>query len=105
VELIWDKHYRNAKLPSSSTPKGSFWWRDALKLLDKYKGLASVSIANGQTCLLWDDLWNGQVSKIKFPELYSFAKNKSINLNTTQNAPVLHDFFNLPVSVEAYARL
>lgn len=38
VELIWDKHYRNGKLPSSKKPKGSFWWRDILKLLDKFKG-------------------------------------------------------------------
>lgn len=59
VELIWDKHYRNGKLPNTLVPKGSFWWRDALKLLDKYKGLASVVVSNGETCLLWEDLWNG----------------------------------------------
>jgi len=37
VELVWDKHYRNGRLSSSTVPKGSFWWRDALKLLDKYR--------------------------------------------------------------------
>jgi len=26
VELIWDKHYRNGNLPSSTALKGSFWW-------------------------------------------------------------------------------
>jgi hypothetical protein len=102
VELIWNKHYRNGKLPSSSIPKGSFWWRDALKLLEKFKGLASVSVANGQTCLLWDDLWNGQVRKLQFPELYSLAKNKGISLSKAHNTPDTHDLFNLPVSVEAY---
>jgi len=78
VELIWDKHYRNGRLPSSNVPKGSFLWRDVLKLLDKFKGMASVMISDGQSCLLWDDLWNGHVRKLQFPELYSFAK-KQIN--------------------------
>ena len=36
VELMWNKYYRNGKLPSLNKPKGSFWWRDVLKLLDKY---------------------------------------------------------------------
>jgi hypothetical protein len=76
VELIWDKHYRNGKLPSITVPKGSFWWRDTLKLLDKYKGLASVTIFSGQTCLFWDDLWHGEVRKLTFPELQSFAKKQ-----------------------------
>lgn len=26
VKLIWEKHYRNDKLPNSVVPKGSFWW-------------------------------------------------------------------------------
>jgi len=58
-------------------PKGSFWWRDVLKLLDKYKSMASVIISDEKSCLLWEDLWNGQVRKFQFPELHSFAKNKS----------------------------
>jgi hypothetical protein len=52
VNLIWDKHYRNDKLPNSAAPKGSFWWNDILKLLDKYKGMASVIISDGRSCLL-----------------------------------------------------
>lgn len=105
VQLIWDKHYKNGKLPNSSIPKGSFWWRDALKLLDKYKGMASVTIASGQSCLLWDDLWNGQVRKLQFPQLYSFAENKTISLSKTQNTTAFHDLFSLPVSVEAFTQM
>ena len=51
-------------------------WRDALKLLGKYKGLASVSVANGKTCLLWDDLWNGQVRKLKYQSCIPSQKTK-----------------------------
>jgi len=95
VELVWDKHYKNGRLPSSTVPKGSFWWRDALKLLDKYKGMASVIISNGQTCFLWNDMWNGQVRKLQYPELYSCAKNKSISLNKAHGTAALHDLFSL----------
>src|SRR6185312_7319260 len=54
VQLIWDKHYQNGKLPSH-IKKGSFWWRDTLKLLDKYKGMAICNIQDGSTCLFWTD--------------------------------------------------
>jgi len=43
--------------------KSSFWWRDILKLLGKYKGMAQVNISNGTTCLLWNDLWEGELGK------------------------------------------
>ena len=48
VHLIWEKHYQNDKLPST-IKKGSFWWKDNLKLLDKFKGLASVNLSDGRT--------------------------------------------------------
>ena len=42
----------------------SFWWRYVLKLLEKYKGMASVLISDGKSCLLWEDLWNGLSQKV-----------------------------------------
>jgi hypothetical protein len=66
-------------LPRQQT-KGSFWWRDIVKLLDKFKGIAKVVAQNGATILLWHDLWNDNVPKLLFPELYSFAKNPLITL-------------------------
>lgn len=66
VNLILDKHYKNERLPNTATPKGSLWWRDVLKLLEKYKGMASVLVSDGKTCLFWDDLWNGQVRRLQY---------------------------------------
>ena len=43
VNLVWEKHYRNGKLPSH-IKKDSFWWRDNLKHLDSFKGMAMVNI-------------------------------------------------------------
>jgi hypothetical protein len=50
VSLIWEKHYTNGKLPSH-TKKGSFWWRDILKLIDCFKAFTSIQIQNGESCL------------------------------------------------------
>ena len=52
--LVWEKYYKNGRLPNH-IKRGSFWWRDILKLLDKFKDIASVSVADGSTCLLWED--------------------------------------------------
>jgi len=38
VQLIWEKHYSRDKLPNH-TRKGSFWWKDTLKLLPLFKAL------------------------------------------------------------------
>ena len=75
VQLIWDKHYGNGRLPSQ-IKKGSFWWRDNLKLLDAFKEMAMVNIQNGSTCLFWFDLWGGQVQNQTYLELFSFAKTR-----------------------------
>jgi hypothetical protein len=37
-DLPWEQYYGSGKLPGNSK-KGSFWWRDVLKLLDKFKGM------------------------------------------------------------------
>lgn len=60
VHLVWERHYRNGKLPSS-TKKGSFWWHDILGLLDTFKGMSSPVISSGSTCRLWYDLWYGAI--------------------------------------------
>lgn len=59
VSTIWEKHYKNGKLPGQ-VKKGSFWWRDVLKLLSKFKDMAVIQIKNGQTCLFWKDKWVNQ---------------------------------------------
>lgn len=49
VSLIWEKYYDSGRLPGE-VKKGSIWWRDVLKLLDKYKGMAKVEINSGKSC-------------------------------------------------------
>jgi hypothetical protein len=48
VSLIWESYYDSDNLPTQAM-KGSFWWRDILKLLDKFEGIAKVNINNGKS--------------------------------------------------------
>lgn len=68
VQLVWEKHYRNGRLPNH-IKRGSFRWRDVLKLLDKFKGMAAVQLEDGKTCYVWTDLWEGKVPSQAYPEL------------------------------------
>lgn len=97
VSLVWEKYYSSGKLPGNSK-KGSFWWRDIVKLLDKYKGMAKVEIKNGSSCFLWDDLWGNEILCQKFPELHFFAKNKQIVFAKGHAQIPLHSLFHLPLS-------
>lgn len=51
VSLVWEKHYSNGKLPNSIR-KGSFWWRDILKLT-----FSTIQVQDGITCFFWTDNW------------------------------------------------
>jgi hypothetical protein len=84
--------------------KGSFWWRDILKLLDKFKGLASVQIKDGASCLFWEDCWDGQPLRLSLPELYSFAKKPIISCKRAFTMDPPSGFFNLPLLVQAFTQ-
>lgn len=47
VSSIWEKHYSNGKLPYHIR-KGSFWWRDILKLLHCFKSFSTVTVKSGK---------------------------------------------------------
>lgn len=79
VKLVWEKHYRNGKLPSHIR-NGSFWWRDNLKLLSDFKYFAKPQIQNGESSLFWHDSWANQPLADAVPELFSFAINKLITV-------------------------
>lgn len=104
VSLVWEKYYGSGKLPRSGR-KGSFWWRDIVKLLCKFKGMARVQIGNGSTCLLWEDLWGNEILNQQFLELSSFAKNKKISFAEGCAQAQLHSLFHLPLSQQAHAQM
>jgi hypothetical protein len=97
VNLVWEKHYGNGKLPSHIR-KGSFWWRDNLKLLSELKNFARPQIQNGETSLFWHDNWANQPLALSAPELFSFAINKLITVQGAFNHEEIATLFQLPLS-------
>jgi hypothetical protein len=49
--LIWNFYYANGDIPHASKDKGSFWWRNILKLCDEFRAIAKCNMGNGTTML------------------------------------------------------
>jgi hypothetical protein len=58
VTLIWSTYYSDGEVPHTSKDKGSFWWRDVLRLVDWFRGIATCKIGDGTTVLFWKDICN-----------------------------------------------
>ena len=102
VKLVWSSYYSNGQVPHASTDKGSFWWRDILKLCDLFRGISRCTVGNGSTVLFWSDVWNNNLLQDKFPRLYSYAKNKKISVAKFLTSNTLDSQFHLPLSEQAY---
>jgi len=105
VSLTSDKLYSNNQTPPHATsPVGSFWWKDVLKLFSKYQELAVCYPNRGNTVMFWSDQWDGQALKDKFPHLYSFARKPKCSITFFLD----HEedrLFRLPLSKRAAAQL
>jgi len=80
VQLIWNQHYHQGRLPTPGSRRGSFWWRDSLSLLDTYKGMALAIVRDGKSTKFWLDVWDDQYLSAQWPQLFSFAKNQNITI-------------------------
>jgi hypothetical protein len=104
VQLIWEKYYANGRLPNH-TLKGSFWWRDILRLLSKFKSLVTISVHKGDTRFLWQDMWGRSIRSQGFPQLFSFAKITNISVCRAAGISDLNQLFHLPISTAAFQQL
>ena len=84
--------------------RGSYWWRDLLKLIEKFKGMAMVTVKDGKSCFFWLDLWNGRVLSQAVPELFSFVKNQHSTVYLVTSSASFHEHFHLPLSPEAFSQ-
>lgn len=50
VHLLWNNYYQNGKLPPQRK-KGSFWWRDIVKLLNQLKAIETFQAEEDSTVL------------------------------------------------------
>jgi hypothetical protein len=42
-------HYSNGEVPHATKDQGSFWWKDAFKLSDMFRGVAVCTVGDGTT--------------------------------------------------------
>lgn len=84
VDLIWNKYYTNG-VPYLRREKGSFWWKDILRLHVKYRGVAICTPGIGNTVSFWNDLLLGNVMSLKYPLLFEYAKEHVISLEKVLN--------------------
>jgi hypothetical protein len=102
VQLVWDRYYPDGKLPKlTSRFKGSYWWRDILKLLDSYKGIAMANVSDGVSCFFWRDLWTNNVLQQTYPELFSYCKDPFASVQKVKAESMPVTLFHLPLSTEA----
>ncbi len=81
--------------------KGSFWWRYIIQLADIYRAISQCTIQSGTLVLFWDDLWNGEIKKLKYRDLFSQTTLRWESVNHFLNLQ-LEDYFNLPLDDQAY---
>jgi hypothetical protein len=108
VKLIWHAYYMD-KVPHAEQLCGSFWWRDVLKLVYNFRGVAEISIGNGNSFMFWADNWKvdgvSRPIKDRFPRILSFVLDGNMSAAKFYGHENLTDLFHLPLSVQAYAEL
>lgn len=82
--------------------KGSFWWRDVLKLLKPFKEMANIQLNSGDSCLFWKDKWSTHSFEDQYPQAYSFANKKFISVKDAFGEGELTNLFALPLSQIAF---
>jgi hypothetical protein len=100
VSLIWQKYY-NGTVPHLAREKGSFWWKDILRLNVHFRGVAMCIPNHGNTISFWEDLINGRVHSYIFLHLLGFAKDPRISLWALRQSAPLLNCFRIPMSREA----
>jgi hypothetical protein len=108
VNLIWEKHY-SGKVPHAENLCGSFWWKDVLRQVDNFRGVARVKMGTGDTFLFWSDKWlidgGSIILQDKFPRLFSFVLNKEIMAVEVYAMENISELFYTPFSLPAFTEL
>ncbi|TVU06152.1 hypothetical protein EJB05_49350, partial [Eragrostis curvula] len=104
VKLIWNTYYES-EVPHMSRERGSFWWKDILRLGIEYRGISTCIVGRGNTVSFWHDLLHDEILSVKYPRLFSFAKNPNASVHEVINTESIEELFNLPLTQEALDEL
>lgn len=67
VKLVCGSYYANEHLPVINFRRCSFWWKDIMKLLNQFKGLAQANVVSGSSCFFWLDVWDNNILSVQYP--------------------------------------
>jgi hypothetical protein len=82
VNLIWDTYYSNGEVQHARRQKGSFWWKDNIKLSNMFRGVANCKMGDGSTVMCWSDVWNNHLCKINTQDFIPLPKIKLFQSNS-----------------------
>jgi hypothetical protein len=101
VQLIWSTYYHN-KVPHLTPYRGSFWWKDIVKLFDRMENFTSCLTSMGDTIGLWKDNFADIPFYQKFPNLFCFALNENLSLREAFQFEDVLNLFRLPMTRAAH---
>lgn len=101
VKFVWSAYY-NVTVPTDDDRRGSFWWRDLVKLIPAFKTSSKGMPGNEDSFSFWQDAWASEPLSSRFPRAFSFAIDKSITLSNFALASDHLDHFALPFSNLAF---
>jgi hypothetical protein len=108
VNLVWHALYSD-KIPHAQILCGSYWWRDVMKQVDNFRGVASVKQGRGDTFLFWSDNWKLNVYtmplKLRFLRLFSFVLEENLSAAEVFSVQDITELFYRPLSVQAFQEL
>jgi hypothetical protein len=86
------------------SPVGSFWWKDVLKLFDKFQAFSICNPSRGNTDLFWTGTWVGEKLKVTYPQLFSFTRKPKCSIRYFIDQEV-ERIFRLPLSSQVAKQL
>jgi hypothetical protein len=108
VKLVWHAYYQD-KIPHDEKLCGSFCWRDVMKQVDNFRGVAQVTMGKGTSFLFWFDNWTvnnlSMPLRIRFPRLFSHVLEENLSAQRVYAAHDLSELFHRPISAQAFQEL
>jgi hypothetical protein len=105
VKLVWHAYYQD-KIPHDENLCGSFWWRDVMKQVDNFRGVAQVKMGRGTSFLFWSDNWTINNSSVPmrhiFPQLFSYVLEENLSAANVYASHDMSEMFQRPISVQAF---
>jgi hypothetical protein len=82
--------------------RGSFWWKDILKLSEQFRSIAQCLSGMGDSVGLWEDKIEQHPFLDVYPNLYDYVVNKKMSVKAGLALSDPLQMFRLPMNRSAY---